>query len=98
MMLLQPLGEDAQFGVCPIECDTGFEPSEYREIAIAAISTPGFLYRIDYEWNPEFFEGRKSESGRHDANDCITLALELNCFIDQRWIAAKLALPQSMAQ
>src|SRR6185369_5459210 len=98
MMLLEPLGHDAQFGVGLIECDTGFEPSEYRQIAIGAISAPGFLYRIECEWNPQLFRSRKLESGRHDANDCITLAVELNRLIDQRWIAAKLALPQTVAQ
>jgi len=98
MMLLQALGEDAQFGVCLIECDTGFQPSEYRQIAIGAVKAPGFLHRIVYERNPEPFRCRKLKSRRHNADDCITPAVELNRFIDQRWIAAKLALPQTMTQ
>src|SRR6185503_15515 len=50
------------------------------------------LYRIHNEWNPQFFKCRKFESGRHDANDGVTLAVELNCFIDEGWIAARLAV------
>src|SRR5215216_1552639 len=98
MMSLQPLGHDAHFGVRLSECDTGFKPSEYRQIAIGPVSAPGFLYRIKCEWNPELSKGGKLESRRHNANHSITLTIELNRLIDQGWIAAKLALPQTMAQ
>ena len=34
----------------------------------------------------------------HDADDGVTLAVEKNRFIDEGWIAAELALPQTMAK
>ena len=68
-------------------------------IAVAVALLVGLLLRRERERAPEHHVGiEKIEALRHDAHDRVQLAVEADLFADGIWSAAKLGLPERVAQ
>src|SRR5689334_13792787 len=92
------LSNSIHVGARLLQSRGGLESAKHRKVSVRSIGAPGLFHWINYPRHPELSVSGELESGRHHANHGKALAVQLNCFVDDRRITSKLSSPKFIAE
>ena len=94
--MLQLVGDCFQFGICLLQTDAWSKPRENLVVRRRALSQRKIV-DVDLKGYPNFGDTRKIKTWRHNAEDVVTSAVEIERLTDGVRLPGKTLLPKCVA-